>query len=62
MRALICVTLISGWANIWHSISTPVEITAAVILLSFWDPNVSQHLLALHMLIGKKSYRQVTRT
>ena len=40
-------TLRCGWfqtligSNIWHSISTPVEITAAVILLSFWDTNVS---------------------
>ena len=41
MRALHRGTETVIQTNIWHSISTPVEITAAVILLSFWDTNVS---------------------
>lgn len=34
------------------SISTPVEITAAVILLTFWDHNVSAHTMPSETLIN----------
>ena len=35
----------------FSSISTPVEITAAVILLTFWDHNVRAHTIAIKTFI-----------
>lgn len=62
MRASRCAPLFSALIYAIHSISTPVEITAAVILLSFWDTNVKQRLFALDFSYADIRYRRVMPT